>query len=124
MYIEIVMKKGDSPSYFPAEAILSQVELEIGGTRVDLHYNDWYRAYSELFRTSEEKLAYKRMTDFVDGESAGTLKRFYLPLCFYFESLKSKASYPRNLGSCVGQSSWTPSLDTGQNSQSLVACAA
>ena len=74
-YVEIVLKKGSTPSYFPAEAILSQVELQIGGTRIDLHYADWYRIYSELFRSSEEKLAYRRMTDFVDGESEGALKR-------------------------------------------------
>lgn len=116
------MKKGSAASYFPAEAILSQVELEIGGTRIDLHYNDWFRTYSELFRTSEEKLAYKRMTDFVDGESAGTLKRFYVPLIFYFEPTKSKVSYPHDLGSCADKISWTPSGIT--NGQALVACAA
>ena len=84
MFIEIVLKKSATASYFPAEAIMNQVELEIGGTRIDLHYNDWYRVYSELFRTSDEKTAYRRMTDFVDGEAPGTLKRFYLPLTFFF----------------------------------------
>ncbi len=115
MYMEIVLKKGSTASYFPAEAFLSQVELEIGGTRIDMHYNDWYRVYSELFRKAEEKTAYRRMTDFVDGEAPGTLKRFYMPLTFYFCKVPGvalplialtlqggKVSYPRDLSSYEG----------------------
>lgn len=81
--LEITMKKtGDTA--WPAEAVIDSVELEIGGQRIDKHYADWFRVYDSLFRKDEERAQYRRMTDFVDGESNGTVKRFYLPLVFYF----------------------------------------
>ena len=136
MYMEIVLKKGSAASYFPAEAFLNQVELEIGGTRIDMHYNDWYRVYSELFRKAEEKTAYRRMTDFVDGEAPGTLKRFYMPLTFYFCKVPGvalplialtnqgrKVSHPCNLSSCKGQTDCGLSALSMCNTQALVACA-
>ena len=85
MFLEITMKKGASGStYYPAEAFVKDVELEIGGQKIDKHYSDWFRVYDELFRQGPEKDAYRGLTDFVDGEAAGTEKRFYLPLIFFF----------------------------------------
>lgn len=81
--LEITLKKsGDT--YYPAEALIQDIELEIGGQRIDKHYNDWFRVYDSLFRKNEERTQYRRMVDFVDGEAVGTTKRFYLPLIFFF----------------------------------------
>ena len=83
-FLEIVLQKGAGQSYYPAEALIKEIELEIGGQRIDKHTSTWFRVYSELFRKSDEKSAYQRMTDFVDGEAPGTQKRFYLPLIFFW----------------------------------------
>jgi len=38
------------------------------------------------------------MTDFVDGEAIGTVKRFYLPLVFFFSRAPTRpTSKPRQL---------------------------
>ena len=87
-FLEVTMKKGvDKVTAWPCEALLKEVELEIGGQKIDKVYSDWYRIYDELFRTSEEKAAYRRLVDFDDATVAGddgVVKRFYIPLIFFF----------------------------------------
>jgi hypothetical protein len=85
--LEITLKKNTSngaATFYPAEALISEIELEIGGQRIDKHYADWFRVYDSLFRSNDEQTQYRRMTDFVDGEATATVKRFYLPLIFFF----------------------------------------
>lgn len=93
MWLEIVLTKDGTPadpadfvtSFYPAEAFVKEIEFELGGQKIDKQYSDWYRIYDELFRSSDEKAAYRRLTDFNDP--AGTtdeVKRFYLPLLFSF----------------------------------------
>jgi hypothetical protein len=86
--LEITLKKSASGSstFFPAEALLTEVDLEIGGQTIDKHYADWYRVYDGLFRLNEDGTNYRRMTDFTNAESANTVKRFYVPLLFFFNN--------------------------------------
>jgi len=83
VFLEIVLKSS-GPTFFPAEDLIDDIELEIGGQRIDKHYSDWFRLYDNLFRKDADRQNYRRMTDFVDNEVAGTIKRFYLPLIFFF----------------------------------------
>lgn len=83
IFLEITLKKS-GPTFYPAEALIQDIELEIGGQRIDKHYADWFRIYDALFRKNDEQEQYRRMVDFVDGESNDTVKRFYLPLIFFF----------------------------------------
>jgi len=83
--VEFVLTKTlGGPTFYPAEQMLKSVELEIGGQRIDKHYNDWFRTYDGLFRTNEDRENYRRMTDYVDGEGLNAVKRFYVPLIFFF----------------------------------------
>lgn len=89
MFLEITLKKtaGGVATYYPAEQFVSDIELEIGGQRIDKVYSDWYRIYDELFRSSDEKAAYRRLVDFdnFSGTSDNArVKRFYLPMLFFF----------------------------------------
>ena len=87
MFLEVTLKKSSGASYYPAENFLKEVELEIGGQRIDKHYSDWYRIYDELFRSSDEKAAYRRLVDFdtpTAGVETGVVKKFYVPLIFFF----------------------------------------
>nr|BAA35143.1 major capsid protein [Paramecium bursaria Chlorella virus CVK2]BAA76601.1 major capsid protein MCP1 [Chlorella virus] len=84
--VEFVLTKGGNggTTYYPAEELLQDVELEIGGQRIDKHYNDWFRTYDALFRMNDDRYNYRRMTDWVNNEVVGSQKRFYVPLIFFF----------------------------------------
>ena len=84
-YLEVTLKKtaGDT-SFYPAEQIISELTLELGGQVLDKLYGDWYRIYDELFRTGTEKEAYQRMTNFETGAPTGQVRRFFIPLIFYW----------------------------------------
>jgi len=87
-WLEIVMKKHNThASYYPAEALLKELEVEIGGQRIDKIYSDWFRVFDELYRSGSEKEAYRNMVDFDDtsaGGDTGVYKRFYVPLIFFY----------------------------------------
>jgi len=86
MYLEVVME-ADGATWFPVEALVKEVELDIGGQKIDRHYSDWFRIYDELFRTGTQKNAYFRMTNFPNEDQViGTpiKRRLYLPLIFFF----------------------------------------
>ena len=84
--VEFVLTKaaGTGATFYCAEDLLQDVELEIGGQRIDKHYNDWFRTYDSLFRMNDDRVNYRRMTDFVQSEPIGSVKRFYVPLIFFF----------------------------------------
>jgi hypothetical protein len=63
---------------FVAERAINNVELSIGGQRVDKHYQKWWRMYSELYLDESKKATWGKMT------TAGTGKTVYLPLIFFF----------------------------------------
>jgi hypothetical protein len=82
-----MQKHETNASYYPAEALLKEIEVEIGGQRVDKIYNDWFRVYDELYRSGSEKEAYRSMVDFDDPSAGGdtnVTKRFYVPLIFFY----------------------------------------
>jgi hypothetical protein len=84
--VEFVLTKSaaTTPTFYCAEDLLQDVELEIGGQRIDKHYNDWFRTYDSLFRMNDDRANYRRMTDFNQNEPATSVKRFYVPLIFFF----------------------------------------
>ncbi|KAF6252659.1 large eukaryotic DNA virus major capsid protein-domain-containing protein [Scenedesmus sp. NREL 46B-D3] len=105
MWLEINLtwsgEAGDDECWYPAEACLREVELEIGGQRIDRHTNDFFRVYDELYRNEQQKRAYKRMTNFSSEDMLGSTvtvtnnnssapkklditRRFYVPLLFWF----------------------------------------
>ena len=61
-----------------AERAINNVELSIGGQRIDKHYQKWWRMYSELYLDESKKLNWGKMT------TGKTGKTVYLPLIFFF----------------------------------------
>ena len=61
-----------------AERAINNVELSIGGQRIDKHYQKWWRLYSELYLDEAKKTNWAKMTTAKDG------KTVYLPLVFFF----------------------------------------
>jgi len=46
---------------FPGEQIVAQVEVEIGGQRIDRQYGDWMHIWNQLTMTSEQTAGYYKM---------------------------------------------------------------
>ena len=69
---------GTEDNCWVAERAIKDVELSIGGQRIDKHYQRWWRLYAELFLDEAKKAAYGKMTT---GPRSGTV---YLPLIFFF----------------------------------------
>lgn len=75
-------------SNWVAERAFSSVELTIGGQRIDKHYQAWWRLYSELFLSDDNKLQYNKMTTCSSANhnpsSSASLSPVYLPFIFFF----------------------------------------
>ena len=63
-----------------AERAVQDIELTIGGQRIDKHYQKWWRLYSELYLDEAKKLQYGKMT----SSSASSDGKVFLPLIFFF----------------------------------------
>jgi hypothetical protein len=46
---------------FPGEQLIHQVEVEIGGQRIDRQYGDWMHIWNQLTMTSEQEAGYHKM---------------------------------------------------------------
>ena len=95
LFLEVVLTKHDTAeSFFPAEQFVREVELEIGGQKIDKITSDWLRLYSEVYHSSDEKAGYRRLVDFENpagGADAGVSKRFFVPINFFFTRSPSLA---------------------------------
>ena len=88
MYVELVTaslgtKAGtaDIDACWVAERAIKDVELSIGGQRIDKHYQKWWRLYSELYLDDSKKANYGKMTTNPVASTTGTV---FLPLLFFF----------------------------------------
>lgn len=78
MYLEATAKAvADDDKCWLAEQMISQIELTIGGQRIDRHYSKWFRLYSELHMNDEKKASYAKLT-------SGASNQVMLPLQFFF----------------------------------------
>ena len=83
MYVELKSKSLASVTgaaldcNWVAERAIKDVELSIGGQRIDKHYQRWWRLYSELYLDESKKANWAKMTT----ASNGTV---FLPLVFFF----------------------------------------
>jgi hypothetical protein len=87
MYIELKSKANLNQftgsvedSMWAAERAIKDVELSIGGQRIDKHYQRWWRLYSELYLDEAKKATWGKMTT-PGAVASGTI---FLPLIFFF----------------------------------------
>src|SRR6056300_205169 len=79
MYLELESDAASSAdACWVAERAINNVELSIGGQRIDKHYQKWWRLYSELYLDESKKANWGKMTTAMNG------KTVYLPLIFFF----------------------------------------
>ena len=86
MYVELKAKStiiktaGDvDDDCWAAERAIKDVELSIGGQRIDKHYQRWWRLYSELYLDESKKATWGKMTS--PAVNGGQM---FLPLIFFF----------------------------------------
>ena len=85
MYVELKAKSlatisdddGNLSNEWVAERAIKDVELSVGGQRIDKHYQKWWRLYSELYLDSAKKTTWGKMT-------TGNNSQVFLPLIFFF----------------------------------------
>ena len=88
MYVELKAKvhpivltsaDGVDDVCWAAERAIKDVELSVGGQRIDKHYQRWWRLYSELYLDESKKATWGKMTSpaVADGQ-------MFLPLIFFF----------------------------------------
>jgi hypothetical protein len=85
MYVQCTLTEGLDNTPAPlglvnnvGHRILENVELEIGGQRIDKHYSQWLDIWSELSVSNGKEAGYNLMVD------AGTGNTHYVPLQFWF----------------------------------------
>ena len=67
--------------------LIKEVEVEIGGQRIDKHYSEWLDIWSELTVPAGKTTGYETMTDITySGTQVGTVNTatIYIPLQFWF----------------------------------------
>ena len=68
-----------SSSEWVAERAVADIELTIGGQRIDKHYQKWWRLYSELYLDEAKKLQYGKM-----ASATARGNKVFLPMIFFF----------------------------------------
>ena len=92
MYVEmkaanlanITANAGALSNEWVAERAIKDVELSIGGQRIDKHYQKWWRMYSELYLDASKKAAWGKMTTGSVNSTTGAEGQVFLPLIFFF----------------------------------------
>ncbi len=85
MYVELTAESAvdvKDLDAWAAERAIKDVELSIGGQRIDKHYQKWWRLYSELYLDESKKASWGKMTSCRGVESGHA--SVFLPLIFFF----------------------------------------
>ena len=77
--VNLTSSDGADDACWAAERAIKDVELSIGGQRIDKHYQRWWRLYSELYLDESKKAMWGKMTS-----PALTNGQMFLPLIFFF----------------------------------------
>ena len=88
MYMELLTASGLSSNTFNnafdgcwvAERAIEDIELSIGGQRIDKHYQRWWRLYSELYLDEAKKINWGKLTTNATDQAT----KVFLPLIFFF----------------------------------------
>ena len=71
-----------------AERAIQDIELTIGGQRIDKHYQRWWRLYAEVYLDNAKKAEWGKTTSYEPGgsmaDATSSLANVRLPLIFFF----------------------------------------
>ena len=83
MYVEMMVKKGASQALNVGHAALAEVEVEIGGQRIDKHYSQWLDVWADLTVPAGKTGGYDEMIGST-GADTDEGKPLFVPLQFWF----------------------------------------
>jgi Major capsid protein N-terminus/Large eukaryotic DNA virus major capsid protein len=73
--------------YYPAEHLIKDVSLTIGGQLIDRHTSDWFRVYHDAIQPLAKKYHYQKIANWdagtITSDNAFT-ETLYFPILFYF----------------------------------------
>ena len=75
---------GTNGACWAAERSIQDIELTIGGQRIDKHYQRWWRLYAELYLDNAKKAEWGKMTSIAPGSTEASACNVRLPLIFFF----------------------------------------
>ena len=83
MYVQADIKNADEAGVPPnaGHRLLKEVEVEIGGQKIDKHYSEWLDIWSELTVPAGKDTGYNLMVDVPKADATQTV---YVPLQFWF----------------------------------------
>jgi len=73
-----------TPNIVNGDALVDQVELEIGGQLIDRHYNEWMLIWAELSTTESKAVGRKAMCGAVGSSGSTGVGMVQVPLQFWF----------------------------------------
>jgi hypothetical protein len=79
MFVEVKPNTPIEDSAWVAHRVISDVELSIGGQRMDKHYQKWWAFYYNLWLDADKRISWGQMTSSPSGGYS-----VYLPLIFFF----------------------------------------
>jgi hypothetical protein len=106
-YLEVTLPKVDAHSSrwldYPGEQLIQDVEVEIGGQRIDMQYGQWMHIWNQLTMTKEQEAGYLKMIGHTTAltyltnpnyhESAGACGEDNLNVCAPLSSLPETTLY-------------------------------
>jgi len=91
MYLAITLDSAVAYKAYTGLALIKNVEIEIGGQKIDKHYAEWMYIWNELSLPTGKRNGYERMVGADIGIAAGALDEsvaaetyLYVPLEFWF----------------------------------------
>jgi hypothetical protein len=82
MYLSLKVEDAGTLCPFYGLRVINNIEIEIGGQKIDKHYSHWLYVWNELSLPKSKRAGYNRMV----GGSGGVLTghTLYVPLEFWF----------------------------------------
>ena len=98
LMFQITLKRGpsgvnDPIPFFPAEHLIQNIELRIGGQRIDWIPHNWLRVWNQMYLNSKQTVAYTDQADF-GNEVQGQERTFFIPIPFFFNHWDFKRALP------------------------------
>lgn len=98
LMFQVTLQRGasgvnDPIPFFPVEALIKNIELRIGGQRIDWLPHNWFRVWAQMYLNSKQTAAYTDMADF-GNEVSGQQRTFFLPIPFFFSQWDWKRALP------------------------------
>jgi hypothetical protein len=98
LMFQITLRRGpsgvdDPVPFFAAEHLIKNIELRIGGQRIDYLPHNWFRVYAQMYFNAKQEASYDDAVNF-GNEVEGQERTFYFPIPFFFSQWDWKRALP------------------------------